>query len=52
MAKKYEIESQRIGRGETKDGKEKSAEGQVLNRVVRRTDRGVSNLRLNSGMPS
>ena len=40
MAKKYEIKSQRVGRGKGKDGKEKSAEGQGLNRVVRRTDRG------------
>ena len=40
LAKKYEIKSQRIGRGKAKDGKEKPAEGQVLNRVVRRTDRG------------
>ena len=34
LSKKYEIKSQRIGRGRTTDGKEKSAEGQVLNRVV------------------
>ena len=40
LAKKYEIKSQRIGHGKTKDGKVKSAEGQVLNRVVRRTDKG------------
>ena len=38
LANIYEIKSQRIGRGKTKHSKEKSAEGQVLNRVVRRTD--------------
>ena len=46
LAKKYEIKSQRIGRGKAKDGKEKPAVGQVLNGVVRRTDRGFS---LNEG---
>jgi hypothetical protein len=35
LAKKYEIKTQRIGHG-----KGKSAEGQVLNRVVRRTSAG------------
>ena len=40
LASKYEIKTQRIGRGKTKDGKLKSSEGQVLNRVVRRTDDG------------
>jgi hypothetical protein len=35
LAKKYEIKTQRIGQG-----KGKTAEGQVLNRVVRRTSAG------------
>ena len=35
LANKYEIKTQRIG-----DGKDKSAEGQVLNRVVCRTTEG------------
>ena len=39
-AKNYEIKSQRIGRGKTKDGKDKAAEGQVPHRVVRSTDIG------------
>ena len=40
LAKKYEIKTQRIGKGKTKDGKDKLCEGQVLNRVVRYSEAG------------
>ena len=40
LAAKYEIKTQRVGQGKNIDGTDKSAEGQVLNRVVRRTDKG------------
>ena len=40
LAKKYEIKTQRIGDGKLKDGTMKVKEGQVLNRVVRRTADG------------
>ena len=40
LSAKYEIKTQRIGNGKSKCGKQKSSEGQVLNRVVRRTARG------------
>jgi hypothetical protein len=40
LGKKYEIKSQRIGSGTTGAGNEKTPEGQVLNRVVRRTEHG------------
>jgi hypothetical protein len=40
LGDKYEIKSQRIGDGVTGSGKDKTSEGQVLNRVVRRTERG------------
>ena len=40
LAKKYEIKTQRIGDGKLKDGTMKKKEGQVLNRVVRRTASG------------
>ena len=40
LESKYEIKTQRIGIGKTKKGIEKKSEGQVLNRVVRRTNRG------------
>ena len=37
LAKKYEIKTQRIGKGKERNGQQKKKEGQVLNRVVRRT---------------
>ena len=37
---KFEIQTQRLGRGKDKEGKPKLEEGQVLNRVIRRTDAG------------
>ena len=37
LAKKYQIKTQRIAHGKTTRGKDKQAEGQVLNRVVRCT---------------
>jgi hypothetical protein len=40
LAKKYEIKTQRIGKGKARNGVAKKQEGQVLNRVVRRTDDG------------
>ena len=40
LADKYQIKTQRIGHGKTIDGKNKSIEGQVLNRVVRYTPNG------------
>ena len=40
LGKKYGIKMHRIDRGKAPDGKEKSSEGQVLNRVVRRTANG------------
>ena len=40
LVKKYEIKTQRIGKGKTRKGEKKKTEGQVLNRVVRRTDEG------------
>ena len=41
LAKKCGIKFQRISHGKAKDGKHKSAEGQVLNRVVRCTENGL-----------
>ena len=40
LVKQYDIKTQRIGKGKTRSGGEKKQEGQVLNRVVRRTDDG------------
>ena len=40
LAAKYEIKTQRIGQGKNIDGTDKTSEGQVLNRVVRLTDKG------------
>ena len=40
LAKKYEIKTQSIGRGKERKGDHKKTEGQVLNRVVKRTDNG------------
>ena len=40
LTKKYEIQTQRIGEGKLKTGEMKSSEGQVLNRVVRKTANG------------
>ena len=40
LAKKYEIKTQRIGEGKARSGGNKKSEGQVLNRVVRKTKRG------------
>ena len=40
LAKKYEIKTQRIGKGKARSGVAKKQEGQVLNRVVRRTNDG------------
>jgi|AACY02.4.fsa_nt_gi hypothetical protein len=40
LKKKYEVKTQRIGTGKTGSGQDKMSEGQVLNRVVRRTDTG------------
>ena len=37
---KYEIQTQRIGCGKTREGGDKKSVGQVLNRVVRRTKHG------------
>ena len=40
LQKRYEIKTQRIGVGNDMEGKPKLNEGQVLNRVIRRTDQG------------
>ena len=40
LVKKYDIKTQRIGKGKTRKGENKKNEGQVLNRVVRRSDEG------------
>ena len=40
LAKRYEIKTQRIGKGKARSGEAKKLEGQVLNRVVRRTNEG------------
>ena len=40
LAKKYEIKTQRIGKGMARNGVAKKQEGHVLSRVVRRTDDG------------
>ena len=40
LEKKYEIKSQRIGKGVDSKGVEKLKEGQVLNRVLRHTEEG------------
>ena len=40
LVKKYDIKTQRIGTGKTRKGDNKKNEGQVLNRVVRRSDEG------------
>ena len=40
LAKKYQIKTQRIGQGKARKGVEKKQQGQVLNRVVCRTDDG------------
>ena len=40
LAKKYEIKTQRIGRGKRRNGEDKKTEGQVLNRAVRQTGDG------------
>ena len=40
LENKYEIKTQRIGVGKDKKGNEKVQEGQVLNRVIRRTPQG------------
>ena len=40
LAKKYEIKTQRVGRGKGRNGQSKKKEGQVLNRVVRSTENG------------
>ena len=38
LAQKYEIKTQRVGRGKKRSGEKKKTEGQVLNRVVRVKD--------------
>ena len=40
LGEKFDIKTQRLGRGKDKDGKPKLEEGQVLNRVIRRTRAG------------
>ena len=40
LSKKYEIKTQRVGKGKLRSGEPKKTEGQVLNRVVRRTETG------------
>ena len=40
LEKRYQIKTQRIGVGTDKNGAAKASEGQVLNRVVRRTPQG------------
>ena len=40
LAKKYEIKTHRIGEGKKRNGEDKKKEGQVLNRVVRKTKAG------------
>ena len=40
LVKKYDIKTQRIGKGKTRKGENKKIEGQVLNRVVLRSDEG------------
>ena len=40
LAKKYEIKTQRVGRGKMRNGEQKKTEGQVLNRVVRQSTDG------------
>ena len=39
LVAKYEIKTQRLGLGKTRSGENKKLKGQVLNRVVRRTER-------------
>ena len=39
-SKRYDIKIQRIGDGNQRNGKPKAIEGQVLNRVIRRTGSG------------
>ena len=41
FVKKYEIKTQRIGKGKTRKGESKKNECQVLNGVVRRSDEGL-----------
>ena len=40
LVNKYDIKTQRIGKGKTRKGDNKTNESQVLNRVVRRSDEG------------
>ena len=40
LSDEYKIKTQRIGEGKDKNGKQKATEGQVLNRVIRRTEKG------------
>ena len=40
LSKRYDIKTRRIGKGNQRNGEPEAQEGQVLNKVIRRTGRG------------